>query len=444
MRRIRHKYLLLVMILVLVLTNTSIAAELFIPQVDVASFTLSNGLRVFVMEDHSVPLVEFGIMYKVGSIDERPGFTGISHFLEHTMFLGTSNLAKGRIDELINSIGGNYNAVTSFDYTYYYFEVPASKLELVMAIESDRMGNLLIDPVDINREREVIKQERRGSIESNPVNIGLEQIQAVAFANSSLSHQVIGWGEDLDRISDADLVAHYHNFYAPNNAIVVVAGDVTVGEVRELVEKYFGHYQPKDVFRRISVAEYNRGEVVLEIPAYTNIPITLMLYRIPAGNHPDLLGISVFLNILVNNASSRVKQELQNNLQLIIETGAFPYEIRVPGFALVYTVPITVEFIPYVQATFDALIDQIINEGITQEELDAVKKATLKNLIFLQRDAASLVRSIALGALQYDNPNLFYEQMEVLNSLTVEDIQAIAAKYFTSDNRVVGNIVPIY
>lgn len=441
--QVLKRRLLFVLVCLMLVAGTAVATDNFVvPEIDYATFTLDNGLEVFVIEDDSVPLVDVSIYYNVGSIDEPQGKTGISHFLEHTMFLGTESLGKGMVEQLISSVGGNYNAMTSNDLTFYYFQVPSSKLELAMAIEADRMNNLKIDPVDIEREREVIKQERRGSLENDVFSAALEQVQAVAFPNSSLGHQVVGHMEDLNNITAADLQAYYKNYYCPSNAVLVVTGDAKLAEVKQLTEKYFSGYAAGNVVRPEVNITPLESEVVFEIPANSSIPISVMIYRTAQGNDPDIMAISVFLNILINNQSSRVKQELLQK-QLIIETGGFPFEIRVPGYALLYTVPMSIDHLPIAQQAFDAEIEKIIADGVTQEELNIVKKAVMKTMIMSQKDPASMASSIAVGALQYGQPNMLQEQIEYLNNLTVEDIQAVAAKYFQPDNRVLGNVIPV-
>jgi len=432
--------------MLIILLSSGIFAEtsqIVVPEIPYHNFRLDNGLEVFVFEDDRIPLVELSIFYKVGSIDEEKGLSGISHFLEHSMFLGTESLPKGRLEELIKSVGGQYNAWTSYDYTCYYSQVPSSKLELVMAIEADRMANLKLDPEEIEREREVIRQERRSSVENNVVTAGLEKIQAKAFPASGLNHQVIGWLEDINRISVEDLKRHYENYYAPNNAVLVVAGDVDVGEVKALTEKYFGAYERREIKRPLFVVDRQEAEIVEEFKMYTNIPITFMLYKTPAGNHPDALALEIFLDILVNNQSSRVKQELQNKENLILEAGAGLYNLRVPGYALVYFVPADESLVEEAREAFDREVARIINEGITAEEFQTVKKATEKKLIFAQWEIESMAYEIGLNQLSYNNPELYKEKLIYLNQLTAEDLVAIAGKYFLKDNRTVGNIIPV-
>lgn len=418
-------------------------SEILIPEFEYHSFKLDNGLQVYVFKDDSIPLVELSIFYKIGSIDEEKGLSGISHFLEHNMFLGTETVPKGQIDELIKSVGGQFNAFTNYDFTYYYSEVPSSMLELAMAIEADRMGNLKIDPEEVEREREVIRQERRRSIENNVFSAGLEKIQAEAFPNSSLNHQIIGWMEDINNISVEDLERYYDTYYAPNNAVLVIAGDLDLEKVKTLTEKYFADYESKEINRPKFIFKKQEEERVAEIELHTNVPITVMLYKMPAGNHPDIMAIDIFMDILVNNQTSRIKQELQNKENIILEARAFHYDMREPGFALLYLVPTDESLIQTAQEAFDRELAKIINEGIEKEEFQVVKKAAEKELVFMQRDTESMAQNIALSKLNYDNPELYKEQLSWLNQLTAEDIVEIARKYFTKDNRTVGNIVPI-
>jgi zinc protease len=315
-------------------------------------------------------------------------------------------------------------------------------LELVMAIEADRMANLKIDPEDIEREREVIRQERRSAVENNVVSLGLERLQAKAFPASSLNHQVIGWAEDINHISAKDLERYYNTYYVPNNAVMVVAGDADTVEVKALTEKYFADYKRKEVERPEFVVEKQEDEIGEEMPLPTNVPITLMLYKIPAGDHPDIMAIDIFLNILVSNESSRLKQKLQNEEQIILETGTFLNTLRVPGYALVYYVPNNVGLLEQAQKAFDREVARLINDGIEQEEFQAVKKTVEKNMIFMQRDTETMAANIGLSKLRYDHPDLYIEQLINLSRLTEEDIVELAGKYFVEENRVIGHIVP--
>ena len=413
-----------------------------IPNVNFVEYTLNNGLKVFIFEDHSVPLVKVEIWYKVGSIDEEEGKTGIAHLLEHTMFNGTNALPKGGIDDLITSVGGSNNAATSYDYTVYYELVPSAKLELALAIEADRMRNLKIDPDDFYREKEVVKQERRMRIENNYIQSGWEELQANAFKGTPLGHFVIGFMEDLERITHIDVRNFYEMFYAPNNAILSISGDVNPEEAIKLVEKYFGEYSPEQVKRPEYAEPKIEGETILKLPRMTRLSLLMELYSIPKADHEDIPAIEALLDIWLNSKNSRVNKELYFNKQLILGTGGFIYDLRIPGMAVIYAFGYKEEDLDAIKDGIDKELERIINEGISEEELKKVKKQMIKSLIFAQKDLKEFSSEIVLGKLRFDNPELYKQKLEKLNQLTSEDIQRVAKKYFYSKNRYVGYIVP--
>ncbi|WP_018250229.1 M16 family metallopeptidase [Orenia marismortui] len=422
--------------------KTDLSEEFFIPKLDYSHFKLDNGLKVYVFEDHKAPLAKFSIWYKVGSIDEPEGITGISHLLEHTMFLGTEALGKDQVHKLVKSVGGVNNASTYYDYTMYYEEIPSTKLELAMAIESDRMENLKIDKEEFSREKEVVKQERRMRVENNIFSSAMEEIQAKAFPNSSLHHQVIGWMNDLNNITVDDMREHYTKYYAPNNAIMVVTGDVDPKKVHQLAKKYYGDYKAQEIKRLKNIEVKQNQERVIKLEKRTKVPIIAMMYKIPSGDHPDMPAIKALLDILINNSSSRVKTELQKNKRMILESGGFTIDLRIPGYALLYTVPLSENFIDQVQEEFDKELEKIIDNGVSYKELEIVKKDSLKDIIFRQKDISSAAELVATSLIRYDNPKLYQQNIKRLKNLTVEDIQKVAKKYFIKSNRTIGYILP--
>lgn len=436
-------YFFLIIISFLLLTVASIsAAELKVEEIEFQNFKLENGLEVMVFPDHSIPSLRLSIYYKVGAIDELEGQTGISHFLEHLMFLGTEALPEGNIDDLISSVGGQLNAATSYDYTYYYHEVPSSMLELVMALEADRMGNLQLDPAEIEREREVIKQERRLRTENNIFSRAFEEIKAEAFNDSYLEHEVIGWMEDIDNISLQELKNHYNNYYAPNNALLVVSGDVEFSEVKVLAEKYFADYQAEEINRPELKLDKQQSEKVHEVYLQTNIPYSLQLYKIPAGSHQDIAALNIFLDILANNQSSRLKENLQKKDNLILDSGAFLNPMREDSYTLVYLIPADISLIEKSQNAFDQELNKLFESGITEEEFQMVKNQYQKSLIFSQKDINNAAASAALNKLRFNNPNLERERIEFINQLSREELIATAEKYFQKENRTRGYILP--
>ena len=419
----------------------------FIPEIDYNRFELDNGFEIYVVEDDSIPVINYSLYYDVGSINEKSGQTGMSHFLEHMMFLESKNLDKGEFNDIIKEVGGESNAMTTYDYTTYYGEVPSTMLELVMALESERMVNLEFDSDEIEREKEVISQERKTRIYSNNFSKNLEKVQAKAFKDTSLEHQVIGWMDDLKSIKLEEIKDFYDKYYSPNNATLVLSGDLDSNKAHELARKYFGDFSATDIDENKDLKEKNwefqAGEE-LEFKENTQVPIVMMLYDTPKGDHIDQVAIDALLNILVNNNTARIKSELKRDKRLIIETAGFNTKLEVPGYSLIYFVPTNQMNLDKAQKAFDEEINRIIENGITEEELKIVKKNELKSANFNQRSSESLAELLGLGAANYDNPDFYVEYIEEVYNLTEEDIIEAAQKYFSSDNRVTGNILPQY
>ena len=428
--------------LFLVFTLTAAAEEIVLEEPEYQSFELDNGLQFMVFPDHSIPLLRYSIYYNVGSIDEKEGQTGISHFLEHLMFLGTENLPEGEIDDLIASVGGQLNAATSFDYTYYYHEVPSSMLELVMALESDRMQNLRFNDQEIKREREVIKQERRMRTENNIFSRGFEEIKAHAFQDSYLEHNVIGWMEDINSISTSELKNYYQRYYSPNNALVVVSGDVELEEVKEFAQNYYADYQTADIVRRDFRLPEQQTEKSHTVNLKTNIPYALQLYRIPPADNLETAAVEIFLDILANNQSSRLKEKLQKEEGIILASGAFMYPLRKDSFALIYFIPSNQDLVEEAQQAFDRELDKIFNEGISAQEFEMVKKQYQKSLIFSQKNIDSAASTYALNKLRFNRADLIEAKIDFINDLSREDIVRIAEKYFKQSQRTRGYILP--
>jgi zinc protease len=435
-------FMIAVLLMILLGSINVLAADLTIPDVDYQSFELGNGLQIMVFPDHSIPSLKLAVYYKVGAIDEQQGQTGISHFLEHSMFLGTESVPEGKIDDLISHVGGQLNAATNFDYTYYYYQVPSSMLELVMALEADRMRNLKFDPAEIERERKVVMQERRLRTENNIFSNGFEKIKAYALKDSYLEHNVVGWMKDISKITVPQLKSYYQSYYAPNNAILVVSGDVNYKQVKRLAKKYYGDYQPQKISRPQFNLPVQKQEKVIKLHLPTKIPYALMLYQIPAGDSKDLPAINIFLDILANNQSSRLKEKLQQQDKLILESGAFLYQLREPSFALVYFIPSSENLVDQAQLAFDQELNNVLENGITEAEFELVKKQYQKSLIFSQRDIDSIAASKALAKLRYNKPDLENEKIAIINQLTKEDVIRIAKHYFQPEQRTRGYILP--
>lgn len=417
--------------------------QISIPEVNYTFSKLENGLEIFVFEDHKTPLVEVSLWYKVGSLDEPEGTTGISHLLEHSMFLGTDTLMKDQVHDLVKKVGGYNNASTHWSYTKYYEELPAANLELGIAIEADRMANLKLDPDEFEREKKVVMQERRRSIESNAISSAYEEIMATAFQQSPLHHQIIGWMKDIEGITLEKLNAFYRQYYSPNNAVLVVSGDAVPEKVMQLAEKYFGSYQSRKI-ERININEPKQTEErVITLERLTQIPYTIMLYKLPAGNHPDITAVEFLLEVLINKSTSRINTELKQKQEIILDAGSWVNRLPIPGYAQVILIPTSEEKTKEVTKRFELELEKLIDNGITDEELLIIKKSILKELVFSRKDLKTFKDVIIAGRLDYNDPNYYQKEIKAINELTKEDLIRVAKKYFVKENRTVGYIVPL-
>jgi zinc protease len=416
--------------------------KIFIPEVKYTASKLDNGLQIYVFEDHKFPMAQVALWYKVGSLDEPEGMTGISHLLEHTMFLGTETLKKDQVHHLVSEVGGYNNADTSYCRTRYYEKVPAANLELAIAMEADRMNHLQINESEFNREKEVVKQERRRGIENDAFNSAYYEIMAKAFQKSPLRHPVVGSMKDLDGFTAAQIKNYYQRYYVTNNAILAVSGDVVPEKVLKLAEHYFGSYKPREI-KRINTEEPQQTEErKLTIEKLTEVPYIVLMYKLPAGNHPDMAAIDCLLDILVNKVSSRVTVELKDKQGVFLYSGAWNMKLSVPGFAGIVLIPISVAKIPDVQAGFERELQSLIEKGITPEELQAFKKSFLKKLVFEKRNPLNYADDVIEGILEYNDPDYYKKQIIQIQQLTESDIVRVAKKYFIPNTRTVGYIVP--
>ena len=431
----------------LTVDKTVAADNEFIPEINYDHFELDNGFDVYVVEDESIPVINYSLFYDVGSIYEKKGKTGMAHFLEHMMFLESENLDKGEFNDIIDEVGGKSNAMTTYDYTRYYGEVPSTMLELVMSLEAERMSNLKLNSKEVEREKEVIIQERLTRIQSNVFSKNLEKLQEKAFEDTPLEHQIVGWIEDLKSMKLKEIKDFYNKYYSVNNATLVLSGDLDSKEAHDLAQKYFGGYAKADFAGDKELKEKSwdiKAGKDLEFKDNTRVPIVMMIYDTPKGNHKDQVAIDALLNILVNNNTARVKSELQRDKRLIIETAGFNTKLEVPGFSLIYFVPINQGNLDKAQKAFDEEIKNIIENGISEDELEIVKNKELKSANFNQRSSESLAQLVGLGAANYDNPDFYLEYIEEVHNLKEEDIINAAKKYFSPDSRVTGTIVPQY
>lgn len=411
-------------------------------------FTLQNGLKVIVRVDHRAPVVMNSIWYKVGASYENNGKTGISHMLEHMMFKGSEKYPTGVFNQLMDEHGAIDNANTTDDYTVYYQTIKASQLELCFQLEADRMHNLLFDDKLFQKERQVVAEERRMRVDNDPQSIAWERFRAAAFINNPYHHPVIGWMTDIQHYTLDDLRAWYHDWYAPNNAVIVVIGDVNPDHVLALAKKYFGAIKTSSlpvIKPRTEVQPLGEKEIHVDIKA--QLPWLVMGYQVPTlatdANKNEVYALLLCAQILSGGDSARFSTDLIRKLKIAVSAEASydRYDLYKTLFVLSGT--------PTSNQNTLNLKNAIINEInrlklslVTLDELDRAKVQIIANKTYendsLMKQAFDLGVPEMVG-LSWRESDHFAEHVR---AVTPQEIQAVAKKYFTQDNLTVAYLAP--
>jgi len=412
------------------------------------TFTLSNGLQVVVVVSHRAPIVTHMVWYKVGAADEPPGKSGIAHFLEHLMFKGTRNLKPGEFSQGVARNGGRENAFTSSDYTGYYQEVASDRLELVMRMEADRMANLVINDAEVNPEREVILEERRSRTDNSPASQLREHVQAVLFLAHPYRIPVIGWEHEIRGLNTGDALDFYAKHYAPNNAILVVAGDVTAARVKELAEKYYGPIPAKTVAPRVRLDEPPHlapRRVSLESPRVGR-PSWSRTYIAPSyrkGETRYAYALQLLSQILDGGATSRLYKALVIDAKIVNSVSAWydpnAYDLGTFGFS---ATPKPGGELAEVEAAVDKEIARLLADGVTDEEV-ARAKTQLKAAAVYARDSMRGAARALGGALVVGRTVEDVESWpERIAEVTRADIEAAARHVLKLPHSVTSLLLP--
>lgn len=424
-----------------------------VAQAEVKEFTLTNGLKVVIQEDHRAPVVVSQVWYRAGALDEVNGKTGVAHVLEHMMFKGTKQVPAGQFSRLIAAAGGKENAFTGMDYTCYFQQLEKSNLPLSMRLEADRMQNLQITDEEFAKEIKVVMEERRWRTEDKPQSKVNEQFQAIAFRAHPYGRPVVGHMNDLENMTAEDAREWYRNWYAPNNATLVVVGDVNTDEVLKLAKQYFGPIKAHKLpARKPQVEPAQLGERRALVKAPGKLPYLAMGFHAPAlafkpeqsDTSWEPYALEVLAGVLSGNDSARLNQKLVRETALASDVGA-GYDTTSRGqhslFELVGT-PSEGKSVAELETALLAQIELIKTGGVTQKELDRVKASVIAADTY-QRDSM-FYQAMQLGQLEtMGYPwTLIKEYPEKLKAVTSEQIQAVAKKYLTKDNMTVVTLDP--
>ena len=414
----------------------------------VTTFTLDNGMDVVVIEDSRAPVVTHMVWYRAGSADEFPGTSGVAHFLEHLLFKGTDTLAPGELSATVARNGGTDNAFTSYDYTAYFQRVASDRLELMMRLESDRMVNVRLSEEDILTEREVIIEERNQRTENSPGALFREQKNASQFLNHRYGVPVIGWRHEMVTLDLDAALAYYKRFYAPNNAILVVAGDVTPEGVRALAEQYYGVLEPNpELTKRARPTEppQTAERRVIFRDARVAQPYVSRSYLAPerdAGAQREAAALTLLAELLGGGTTSYLTERLQFESQKAVYTAAFynGESLDDTDFT-VLVVPADGVTLPEAEAALDEAIESFISKPIDTDALARIKMQIRASQIYARDDVGNLANvygsALASGLTVQD----VQDWPDVLGSITPDEIIAAAKSVFNLDHSVTGYLM---
>src|SRR5260221_11596879 len=411
-------------------------------------FTLPNGLRLIVKEDHRAPTVVHQVWYRAGSMDEAPGTTGVAHVLEHMMFKGTRRFVVGMFLRLVAEAGGRESVFTSTDFTVYHEQVHGDRLPLAMQLEADRMANLVIRPEEFAREMKVVMEERRRSYEDHPRSLLSENLLATAFAAHPYKWPTIGWMQDLENMSWRDARDWYKHWYAPNNAVVVVVGDVEPQTVLAWARRYYGALAPKAIPARKALVEpVQRGPKRVTVKAPAELPYVRLGYKAPVlrdiAKDWEPFAISLLAEVLGGSDAARLHQVLVRERRVATSVGA-DYEMvsRGPGMVFVEAAAAQARSGAELEAGVREVIAGIAAAGVTAEELNRARVQLLAQLVY-KRDSF-FAQALELGerescGLSYRDADRFAGRPK---AITAEQIRAAAARYLADDGLTVAVLDP--
>lgn len=414
----------------------------------VQEFTLNNGLKILVKEDHRAPIAVSMIWYNVGSADEPGGITGVSHAMEHMMFKGTKKFPLGVFSKTIASIGGQANAFTNNDYTAFFEKTDASKLASSFELEADRMHHLLFDSNEFAKEIKVIQEERRLRTDDNPQALAFERFLATAHLNAPYHHPVIGWMSDLKNMKVEDLQEWYKKYYAPNNATLVVVGDVNSEKVRILAEKYFGDLPKYPIpERRLQKEPPSLGQKIVRIQAPAKLPLLMIGYSAPSVSTTkesyEPYALEIIAGILDAGESARFSKNLIRGKH--IATGADTYYnpyTRYQTQFIIYGSPSQNHTLNDLQDGLLSELDDLKNHPVSEIELQRIKNQIIaqktfeKDSIFGQASELGLLQTIGIGWQKAD------DYTKAINAITPQQVQQTAQRYFQEKNMTTAILEP--
>ena len=413
-------------------------------KIDFVEYTLDNGLHVILHQDNSTPIVVTNIMYHVGSKNENPNRTGFAHFFEHLMFEGTKNIQRGQFSEYVERAGGALNAYTNMDVTNYYVLLPSNQLELGLWLESERLLHAVVDSVGIATQKDVVIEEKKQMIDNQPYGTMLTETLKRTFTRHPYRWHMIGDENQIREAEDHEFLEFHQMFYVPDNAVLVIAGDIDIDETKRLVEAWFGDIPggTREIYRP-DIAEPGRNAEIRDT-IYDNIqlPLVLQAYNIPARGKEDFYAVTMLGNLLSRGQSSRLHRSLVDEQRVALQVGAQNLALEDPGLTLILALPNMGIDPKVLEDAINAELEKVRSDLISETEMEKLRNQIESQFINSNTTMASRAGSLATYHTLFNDAGRINTEIEKYMAVTRQDLLDVAQRYFTRENRVVLYYLP--
>ena len=416
----------------------------FSQNVKFTEYDLDNGMHVILHQDNSVPIAVTSVMYHVGAKDENPDRTGFAHFFEHLLFEGTKNIARGQMDKIIEKNGGSYNANTNQDRTYYYELLPSNKVDLGLWIESERLLHPVINQIGVDTQNEVVKEEKRLRVDNAPYGQLLEEITKGLFVKHPYRWTTIGSMDHLDAATLEEFLEFKDKFYVPNNAVLVVAGNFDMDDIKKKISDYFGPIPRGNDVPRVNIKEDPlNGELKRTFnDPNIQIPMGLVSYRTPSMKDREAYVLDMISSILSDGKSSRLYKKMVDDKKISLQVQAVNLSLEDYGAYVILSLPVGDNTLITLYDNIDEEIEKLKKDLITEREYEKLQNIFENNFVNSNSSMAGIANSLARNYMLYGNTNLINTTIDIYKSITRDEIREVAKKYLNKENRVLIDYLP--
>lgn len=415
-------------------------------EVEFTEYDLDNGLHVILHQDNTAPVVTVGVMYHVGAKDEQEGRSGFAHFFEHLLFEGTQNIDRGKWFDIVAANGGSNNANTTQDRTYYYETFPSNNLELGLWMESERMLHPVINQIGVDTQNEVVKEEKRSRIDNAPYGkiIYATGINQYVFNKHPYKNSVIGTMEDLDSAELPEFISFFEKYYGPNNATLVVAGDIDVKTTKDLIKKYFGEIEKRAEVERVKIKEDPITETIkaTEYDSNIQVPAKIFVYRTPSMKDKDAYILDMISSILTDGRSSRMYRKMVDEEKIALQVIAFPRSQEDYGTYVMGALALGETPLEKLASSIDEEILKLQTELISEKEYQKLQNNFENRFVNSNSSIQGIASSLATYNMLYGNTDLINKEIEIYQAITREDIQRVAKEYLNKNQRLELDYLP--